>query len=96
MEYNCYKIISSFRIQNRINYFKLDETYKVYLVQLPDQFRADQKLKPVVKMLSKCPLNTDKLRAFAISLRKFVPGSDHPLGKEVFPTVQSEPPLAQL
>lgn len=33
--------------QNRI--FQLEETYKNHLVQLPDHFRADQKLKEIIK-----------------------------------------------
>lgn len=45
-------------------------------------------------MLSKCPLNTDRFGALITSLRKLVPGTDHPLGEEVSPT--EEPALAQL
>lgn len=38
--------------------FQLEGTYSDHLVQLPGHFRADQKLKPVVKGIVKCILNT--------------------------------------
>lgn len=44
---------------------QLEETFKGYLVQLPDHFGAHQKL---LKAVSKCPLNTGRHKAPATSL----------------------------
>ena len=40
--------------QNRL--FQLEGTYSDHLVQLPDQFRADQRLRHVIKGLAQMPL----------------------------------------
>jgi len=72
--------------------FQLEGTYNDHLVQLPDQFRADQKLKRVIKGIVQMPLNTDRLGASTSAL-----GSPFQcLSKETLPNVQSEPPLSQL
>jgi len=52
--------LSSVEVQlleyNRMEYFQLEETYDDHLVQLPDHFRADQKLKHVIKGVVQMPL----------------------------------------
>ncbi|KAK4816063.1 hypothetical protein QYF61_011071 [Mycteria americana] len=65
-------------------------------VQLPDRFRADQKLKHGIKGIVQMPLKHWQAWGIDHLSRKPVPGFDHPLGKEMLPKVQSEPPLAQL
>ena len=79
--------------QNRL--FELEGTYNDHLVQLPDQFRADQKLKHV-KGILQMPLKQWQAWGIDHLSRKHVPVLDHRLGKEVLPNVQSEPPLVQL
>lgn len=63
----------------------MDGTYNDHLVQWPDQFGADQKLKHIVKgnVFSFGPLSRKPVKVF-----------DHPLGKETLPHVHSKPPLA--
>ena len=53
---------------NRI--FQLDGTYNNHLVQLPDYFTADQKLKQITKGL----LNTDRQLHLQIEFVKILPG----------------------
>lgn len=49
--------------------FQVEGTCNDHLVQLPEQFRANQKLKHVVKgNMSKCLLNSDKPGALTTSL----------------------------
>ena len=40
----------------RIEYFQLEGTYSDYLGQLPDHFRAHQKLKHIIKSIVQMPL----------------------------------------
>jgi len=82
--------------QNRIERFQLGVTYNDHLVRLPDYFKADQKLKQVIKGIVQISL--EQLQAWAINhlSRKYIPVFDRPLGKEMFPNVQSEPHQVQL
>ena len=52
--------------------FQLEETYKNHLVQLPDQFRPDQKSKHVVKGVVQMPFSTDWLGALTTSLESLL------------------------
>jgi len=52
----------------------LEGPYDNHLVQPPDQFRADQKLRNVIKALSKHLLNTDRLGASTMSLGSLFQG----------------------
>jgi len=72
----------------------LEGTYR-NLVQLPDQFWACQKLKHVIKGVVQMPLKAWGIDHFS---RKPVPAFNHPLNKEMLPTVQSKSksPLVQL
>jgi len=74
----------------------LERTYNNHLVQLSDHFRADQKLKHVVKALSECLLNTDSLGASTASLGSLFRCLTTLFAKEMLPNVQSEPPLVQI
>jgi len=74
----------------------LKETYNDHLVQLPDQFRADLKLKHVVKGIVQMPLKHRQGWGIDHLSRKPVPVFDHPLGKDMLRNVQSKPALVQL
>ncbi|NXY81657.1 TY3H monooxygenase, partial [Alcedo cyanopectus] len=66
--------------------------YKDPLVQLPDQFRADQKLNHVVKGIVQMPFKHCQTCGISHLSRKPVPMFDHPLCKKTFPNVQSKSP----
>jgi len=57
------------------------------LVQPPEHFRADQKLKQVVKGIVHMPLKNWQGWGIGHLSRKPVPVFDHPLGKEKLPQV---------
>ena len=63
-----------------------------HLVQLPDHFRADQKLKHVLKGIVQMPLKHRQAWGIDHLSRKPIPGFDHPLGKKMLPNVKSRPP----
>lgn len=69
----------------------MNDIYKHYLVQVPDCFRADQKLKHVVKGVGQMPLK----QGVDHFLRKPVPVLDHPLCKEMFQPQEEEAPSYQ-
>jgi len=71
-------------------------THNDHLVPLPDQLRADQQLKHVIKGIVQMPLEHQQAWGIDHLSRKPVPGFHHPLGKEMLPNIQSEPPLTQL
>ncbi|PKU36123.1 aryl hydrocarbon receptor nuclear translocator-like protein 2 isoform x1 [Limosa lapponica baueri] len=75
---------------------QLEGTYNDHLVQVPDHFRAAQKLKHVVKGIIQMPLKHWHTSDIDHLSRKPVPVFDHPLSKEMLPNVQSKPPLVQL
>lgn len=82
-----------FRIeQNRV--VQLEGTYKDRQVQLPNHFRANQKLGYINKGIVQMPL--EHYGRISHLSRKPVSVFDHPCSKENFPHVQSDPPLAQL
>lgn len=62
-------------------------------VQLLDQFRADQKLKPDIKDAFQMP---QMMTGLGHQLQEACSRSDYPLGKELLPNVQSKAPLVQL
>jgi len=64
--------------------------------QLPDQLRANWKLKPIFEGIVQKP--PEHWQAWGINQlpRKSVLAFDRSQSKLVFPNVQSEPPLAQL
>jgi len=74
----------------------MERTFNDHLVQLPDQFRADQKLKYVVKGIVQTSLKHRQAQGIDHLSRKHVSAFDHPLCKKMLPNVQSESPLAQL
>jgi len=74
----------------------LQGAYTNHLVQLSDHSRADQKLKLVVKGIDQMPLEHWESRGINHLSRKRVPVSDHSLGKEMLPNIQSNPLLTQL
>lgn len=72
----------------------MEGTYNNHLVQLPDQFEAEQKLKHIIKG----PECLKHWQAWGIDRlsRRFIAVFDHPVRQEVLPNVQSEPPLMRL
>lgn len=85
----------TFRIEwNRI--FYLERTYNDHLVQLPNQFRADQKLKVVANGIFQKLLEHWQAGGISHLSREPVPVFDHSLSKEMLPNIKSKPPLAQL
>jgi len=76
--------------------FHLEGIYNYQLAQLPDHFRADQKLKLVVKGIVQTPLKHWQAWGINHLSRKPVPVSDHPLSKGMLPNVWSKPPMRQL
>jgi len=70
----------------------LEGTNEDHLVQQPGQFRADQKLKHVVKGIVQMPLKRWQAWGIDHLSSKPVPSLDHPLSKEMLPTLQAEPP----
>ena len=74
----------------------LEGMYDYHLVQLPDRFRADQKLKHVVKGIVQMPLKHWQAWGIDHLSMKPVPEFDTPLGKEMLLNALSKPPLAQL
>ena len=77
-------------------YLQLEGTYNNYVVQRPDPFRDDQKLKRVIKGIVQMRLKHWQTCGINQRSRKPVPVFDHPLSKEMLPNVQSKPPLVQL
>lgn len=75
---------------------QLEGTYKDHLVQLPDQFRADQELNHIVKRIVQIPLKDSQACSISRVSRKCVPVFSCPLGNGMFPNVKSESPLEQL
>ena len=71
----------------KIEYFPLEGTYNNRLAQLPDHFRADQKLKHAIKGIVQMPLKHWQAWGIDHLSRKPVPVFDHPLGKEMLPNV---------
>jgi len=63
----------------------LEGTYNNHLVQLPDDFIADQKLKDVIKGIAQMPLEHRQAWGINHLSRRPVPVFDHSLGKEAFP-----------
>jgi len=74
----------------------LEGTYKDHQVQLPDHFRAGQKLKRVTKGMVQAPLKHCQDWGISQLCRKPVAVFDHTLGKEMLLRVQLKPPLAQI
>lgn len=74
----------------------MEGAYSNHLAQLPDHFKADQKLQDVIKDILQMPLKHQQAWVIDHLSRKPVPGFDHPLGKEVLLNVTSKPPLVQL
>ena len=63
---------------------------------LPEHFRAHQKLKHIIKGSVQIPFEHWQAWGFDYLSRKPLPVLNHPLDKEMLPDVQSEPPLGQL
>ena len=72
--------------------FHLEDPCHNHLVQLPDDFAADQKLKHVVKGIVQMPLKHWQAWGIDHLSRKPVLGFDQPLSKEILPNVHSETP----
>ena len=69
--------------------FQLEVTYNKHLIQLPDQFRADQKLKHVIKEIAQMPLKHWQAWGTDHPSRKPLPVFDHPLSAEMLPGIVS-------
>lgn len=78
--------------QNRA--VQLGGTCKDHQVQLPKYFRANQKLEYINEGIVQMPL--ERYGRISHLSRKPVSVFHHPCGKEIFPCVQTDPPLAQL
>lgn len=78
---------------NTIDYFSWKLPKTNHLVQLPNHFRAYQKLRNVVEGIFQMPLKHRQAWGINYFSRKPFPGSDHHLGKEMLPNAQSKPPL---
>lgn len=72
---------------------QMKEAFEDQLVQLPDYFKANQKLTRVIEGIIQMPLR--HWQAWGTS-RKPLPVLDHPHGKEIFPNIRFEPTLAQI
>lgn len=75
-----------------IEQFLMEGVYNSHLVQLTELFRADQKLKHVIKDIVQMLFNTDRLGLSTTSLGSLFQGLT-PLSKEMLPNVQSKLPL---
>lgn len=73
---------------------QLEETYKDHWVQLPDLFRSKQKLKHIHEGIVQMSFEHWQVWDINYLSRKPVPVSDHLHSREMFPSVQCEPPLA--
>lgn len=69
---------------------------KDHPVQLPEYFQASQKLKHVNEGIIQIPLEHWQASGINHPARKPVPVSDHPHNTDIFPNLQSEPPLLLL
>lgn len=76
------------------NSFQLEGTFRDQPVQLPDQFRAEQKSKHGTEGTVQTPLG--QAQGAQHLARKPVAVSGHPQGKERLPDTQPGPPLVQL
>jgi len=74
----------------------LEGNYKDHVVQLPDHFRAGQRLKRVTKCMVQVLLKYCQAWGIDYLSRRSVVVFDHPVGKEMLPHVQVKPPLAQV
>lgn len=81
--YACWNIYSV--ILKYIKVVQLEGTFGDYVVQLPELYRANQKLKHINEVIIQLPL--EHWQAWAISLlsRKPIQMFDHPHSMEIFP-----------
>jgi len=74
----------------------LKRTFKGYQFQLPDSFRANQKLKRIIEGIIQMSLEHRQAWDINHLARKPVPVFDEPPSEDISPNVPSELPLVQL